>query len=500
MEIFSSLECFSWASLKMEATLVIFAVVTLLATVMLPKNFNRFISIIAFLGMYIALAINFVYPYNINELSQNQGCIVPTDILALKDILPPNNVYGCLIVICAILSSQMSFHFFNKLGKDEYRNEFISLIMICASALIVFGRSENLMLSFVALETATICLYILASFNKDCSSSLEAGVKYLIIGGVSGAILLLGLAFIYGAGKLAGVDFMYFGNFSVGLLNNFFLIGFILVLTGIFFKLAAFPFQFWAPDVYQGAPTAVSALFAVASKIAGVVFLAKIFVCLKFDSAELVVVRDNILFGVSVIAGMTIIIGNFGGITQLRTKRLMAFSGISNAGYLLVLLVAVLAQPKNLETFDSVLYFYLGAYLFANYALFFAINQFNGSDESLQSMQDYRGLMRRNPVVASSLTICLASLAGIPPTAGFFGKVLILILAWYAELYTLIAIMILGSAVSIYYYFAWIRAMLEKAEGKETEFVLSTSSRQTIIMLSIAVIIVSFAVFPLIGI
>ncbi|MBE6413973.1 MAG: NADH-quinone oxidoreductase subunit N [Verrucomicrobiaceae bacterium] len=484
MEISSNIEFFNWASIKMEATLAVCAILTLLATACLPKSFNKIISVFAFVGMYVALGINFVFPIENGHLG----------------ILPQNNVLGCLIVMCAILSAQMSFYFFDKLGRTEYRNEFIALIMISAASLIIFGRSSNLMLAFVALECATICLYILACFNKDSSASLEASTKYLIVGGVSGATLLLGIAFIYGASRISGIDFLYFDNFSEGLLNKFFLVGFILILAGIFFKIAVFPFQFWAPDVYQGSPTPVSAFFAVASKIAGVVFLARICIWFKFDSVELLGAKEHILTAISAVAIITILIGNLGGITQQKTKRLMAFSGISNAGYLLVLIASLLAQPKILDSFGPVMFFYLGAYMFANYALFFAINQFADADDSLQSLQDYRGLMRKRPTVASGMIVSLASLAGIPPTAGFFGKVLILILAWWAQLYWLIAVMILGSAISIYYYFGWIRAMLEKSEGSEASFEPTPSSVQTIVLLSIAVIVLSVVVLPILGV
>ncbi len=476
-----TLGSFDWSTVRMEALLVVFAAVALVCSASLSKKWGYVVSGVAFVGMYAAMLVNFVLPIESTAL------------------LSENNIFGVLIIICALLTSQMSFGFFEKLGKTEVRNDFIAIVMICAASLSLFVRSNNLMLSFIALEAATICLYIMVAFNRSNSASLEAGVKYLIAGGVSGAILLMGIAFVYGAGKLAGADFLLFENFSAGLQDNFFKIGLVLILAGVFFKIAAFPFQFWAPSVYQGAPTPTSAFLAVASKAAGVVFLAKICVSLKFDSEELLLAKAHVFVVVSAVAMATILIGNLGGLTQVRTKSLLAFSGISNAGYLLVLVAAVLRQPKVLESFDIVLYFYLGAYMLANYALFYGINQFAGSDESMQSFADYRGLMRKNPVVASSLIVSLSSLAGIPPTAGFFGKVLILILAWYAQLYWLMGVMIFGSVVSIYYYFAWIRSMLEKSENGEAEFDASMGGAQTIVILSTAVVLVSVLVFSFVG-
>lgn len=478
----TTITLFDWASVKMEATLAVFAVLVLLGSAALPERFSKFVSILAFLGMYAALSVGFAF----------RGS-------AENALISNNYVYACLITICALLTSQMGFSYFEKIGRPSLRNEFAATVMMCAAMLILFGRSNNLMLSFVALEGATICLYIMAAFDKNSSAAVEASVKYIVIGGVSGAILLMGIAFVYGAGRLAGADYLSFCNFSAGLLNGFFKVGMIFILAGVLFKMAAFPFQFWAPDVYQGAPTPASAFFAVASKIAGVVFLAKICASLKFDSAEIILAKEHFVFAISVVAILTIIIGNFGGITQVKTKRLLAFSGISNAGYLLVLIAAILREPRTLDSFEPVLYFYLGAYMLANYALFFAVGQFDTAEDFGQSFADYRGLMKKHPITGSALAVSLASLAGIPPTAGFFGKVLVLILAWYAQLYILMGVMIVGSVVSIYYYFGWIRAMVEPRDSGECSFTPTSGTKQTIVLLSTAVVALSFAVITFVG-
>lgn len=472
---------FDWASVITEAILVITAVAVLFGSAMLPKRFSLGVSIFAFAGMNFALLANLLFPTNSTLLLAN----MPT--------------LSCLIIMCTIFSAQMSFWFFDKLNRAEVRNEFIATLMICATGLILFVRSNNLMLSFVALECATVCLYVMTAFNRNNSASLEASVKYLIAGGVSGAFLLMGIALLYGAGRLSGIDFLFFDNFSTGILNNLFRVGFIFILAGVFFKLAAFPFQFWAPDVYQGAPTPVSAFFAVASKAAGIAFLAKICVCLKFDSPELLVAKEQIFIVISAIAMLTIVVGNLGGLTQVRTKRLLAFSGISNAGYLLVLIAVILRSPNVLETIDVVLYFYLAAYMLANYILFFGVNQFATADDSMQSFADYRGLMRKSPASCLSMVVALASLAGIPPTAGFFGKVLILFLAWSAQLYWLLGVMILGSVISIYYYFAWMRVMFNKDEKTTTEFMPTLVSKQTVVLLAISLIVSSAVVVAFIG-
>ena len=471
---------FDWASVQMEALLVVFAALTLVFAACSGRKFGKAVSAFAFVGMYAALVVNFVFP--------QASCA----------LLSQNNAFGALIVICSIFTAQMSFGFFAKTD-SSLRNEFIAVLMICAASLSLFVRSNNLMLTFVALESATICLYVMTAFGRNVLCSVEAGIKYVIVGGLSGAVLLMGIALAYGAGRTSGVDFLWFENFSTGLMNKMFFAAAALILAGVFFKIAAFPFQFWAPDVYQGAPTPVSAFLAVASKAAGIVFLAKFCAAIKFDSPELLVLREHLITAVSAVAILTMLIGNLGGITQVRVKRLMAFSGISNAGYLLVLVVAMLKEPSVIDTFAPVLYFYLGAYMLANYAIFFTVNGFEGADDSMQSLSDYRGMMRKSPATAMSMITSLASLAGIPPTAGFFGKLLVLLLAWNAQLYWLIGVLILGSAISIYYYFGWIRAMLEKSEKRESVFAPTPSTKATVVVLAVAVVAVSTIVFSFAG-
>ncbi len=192
--------------------------------------------------------------------------------------------------------------------------------------------------------------------------------------------------------------------------------------------------------------------------------------------------------------------GNLGGITQVNAKRLLAFSGISNAGYLLVLVVAVLKFASLGGMFEPVLYYYLAAYMFANYALFFAVNSFDGIDDYDQTLADYRGLSARSPVMTGTLVVNLASLAGIPPTAGFFGKVLILIMAWNAQLYWLMGIMIAGSVASIYYSFAWMRSAFDSPEGGERKLGESRVLHPTMVALSVATFVLGVAVLCMYGI
>ncbi len=466
---------FDWAGVSAEAVLFCGAILVVLFESLFPK---RAWAVAGFAVLVMA-----------GSLVAGSYAAIPE--LSFGGTLGTYGEFGYFITVCALLSALLGFGYFAK-GAGR-KCEFLAVIMVCAAAMSIFVRSRNLMLSFVALECATVCLYVMAAWGRTRAASLEAAAKYLVISGVSGGLFLLGTAFAYGAGLESGINLLDFANFTHGLDNGLFLVAMALVVCAALFKIAAFPFQFWSPDVYQGSPTPVSAFFAVGSKAAGLAFLANL--CLSFDFSAAPELLDRAVFALSVIAALTIIVGNLGGITQVNVKRLMGFSGISNAGYLLVLITAVLKYRGGADLFDTSLYFYLTAYMFASYGIFFVINQFDGDDDSPLEFSDFRGLIRKSPVADSTLVINLASLAGIPPTAGFFGKLLILIMAWYAQLYVLMAIMIAGSVVSIFYYFGWIRASIDTAAGDERKLSESVAMQPTMLALSAATLVFGVFIF-----
>ena len=385
--------------------------------------------------------------------------------------------FSYFVMLCGLLSIAMTPRLEKRAG------EFCAIMLICAAALSVFVRAQNLMLAFVALECATVCLYILVAWGRERASSLEAAVRYLIAGGASGAILLLGIAFLYGAGFSYGVSLLNIANLGVGVSSPLMWTGLVFVFAGLFFKMSAFPFQFWAPGVYQGAPSAVSAFLSVASKGAGAVFCVKICACLASFTADMVYLNDKLVLAFSAVAALTIIVGNLGGITQTNAKRLMGFSGIANAGYLLVLAAAVLRLGMP-DLCELTLYFYLVSYMFANYGAFCALGGFAEDMQSSIGLGDFRGMLRKDAPSALALVTNLSSLAGIPPTAGFFGKLLLLLVAWYAELYWLMGVVIFGSVVSIYYYFSWIRAAVDSSEKGDAQFKISDLRATTLVALS----------------
>ena len=332
----------------------------------------------------------------------------------------------------------------------------LALILFALTGMLFASSANDFALLFVSLELITVSFYVLTSFERGRFSSLEAGVKYLIIGALSTGFTVFGIALVYGIsgklnfGDLAGV------TAEIGS-NRIFLFGLVLVIAGLGFKIAAFPFQIWAPDVYQGAPTPATAFLAIGSKAAGFVLLLRVlFIAVPDVAAQ----WANLLI---IISGITILYGNLCAIPQRNVKRLLGYSSIAHAGYLLLGVAALSAAGRA-----AVLY-YLSGYLFTVLAAFTVIclvmRQVDGED-----LRALAGLSRRSPLLAATMTLAMASLAGIPPLAGFFGKFLLLKAvieqgAAQPGYYCLAFTALVGVVISLYYYFGVVRAIYWSEEA-----------------------------------
>jgi NADH-quinone oxidoreductase subunit N len=339
------------------------------------------------------------------------------------------------------------------------RVEFYHIVLIVTGAMMLLAQSNHFVMLFVALETLTIGLYILVAYFRTSTASLEAGLKYLIMGALSSGMLLFGIVLLYGiAGNptLQGhttqaMNYAELARFLSVNPNNFVAsLGIVLVLAGVAFKIGAFPFQIWVPDVYQGAPTPVTAFLAVASKAAGfAVLLALCGANGAFAAYNWLTIPVLMLM-----AAATIIFGNIAALAQSNVKRLLGLSGVSHAGFLLIGIVATRETALGV----SAVYFYLFSYLIASFAVFGVMAHVAGSDDADQELDHYAGLGKENPFLATVLAVGLGSLAGIPPLVGFMGKLLIFIAALQAGHGTTLAIAVIGVVLSIYYYFGWIKA------------------------------------------
>jgi NADH-quinone oxidoreductase subunit N len=350
--------------------------------------------------------------------------------------------------------------------------EFYALILFALTGMLFASSANDFALLFVSLELITISFYVLTSFERGRLTSLEAGVKYLIIGALSTSFTVFGIALVYGStGKLnfeelAGVA----AQFSA---NKIFLLGVLLLLVGLGFKIAAFPFQIWAPDVYQGAPSPVTAFLAVGSKAAGFALLLRVL----FIAVPQITAQWSKL--IVTISAITILYGNLCAIPQRNVKRLLGYSSIAHAGYLLLGIAALSAAGQS-----AVLY-YLSGYLFTVLGAFTVIclvlRQVDGEDVAALA-----GLNQRAPLLAATLTLAMVSLAGIPPLAGFFGKFLLFKAALAQGLvqpafYWLVAIAVVGVVISLYYYFGVVRAIYWSKEVPDaTPIRISQPSRWSV--------------------
>jgi NADH-quinone oxidoreductase subunit N len=337
------------------------------------------------------------------------------------------------------------------------RVEFYHIVLVVTAGMMLLAQSNNLLLLFVALETVTIGLYILVSYYRNNSLTLEAGLKYLVMGALSSSLLLFGIVLLYGVAGNAALpghtaQAMHYGQLASFLAanpHNFLAsIGIVLVLSGVAFKIGAFPFQIWVPDVYQGAPTPVTAFLAVSSKAVGFAVLLSLSLTV-FASYGWLLMPVLTFF-----AGATLLFGNIAALTQHNVKRLIGLSGVSHAGFLLLGVAAASRAPMAVGS----IYFYLFAYLLASFAVFGVMTHLAGANDTDQELDHYAGLAKTNPFLALVLAVGLGSLAGIPPLVGFMGKLFIFISAFQAGLYGLIAVAVVGVVISIYYYFGWIKA------------------------------------------
>jgi NADH-quinone oxidoreductase subunit N len=351
-------------------------------------------------------------------------------------------------LVAAILVLFMSMEFSDRIAGGI--TEYYSLIAFALSGMLFAASANDFAMLFVSIELITITFYVLTSFQRGRLISLEAGVKYLILGALSSAFLVFGIALVWGTtgqlnfNKLALVA----AQFET---NKIFLLGVLFVLVGLGFKIAAFPFQIWAPDVYQGAPTPTTAFLAVGSKAAGFVLLLRVLFTALPDVAKH---WADLLI---VISGITILYGNLCALPQRNLKRLLGYSSIAHAGYLLLGVAALSVSGQ------AALLYYLAGYLFTVLAAFLVIcvvmRHLDNEDISALA-----GLNQRSPLLATTMTLAMVSLAGIPPMAGFFGKFLLLkavIQAGPANhgYYCLAFTALVGVVISLYYYFGVIRAI-----------------------------------------
>lgn len=335
------------------------------------------------------------------------------------------------------------------------RPEYYGLMLISTAGMMVMVSSPNLVVIFLGLEIMSLPLYVLAGFVRSNLRSTESGAKYFFMGAFASAFFLYGIALVYGGTGTTDLRQIFMAS-GIALQKSqlYLLIGAALVLIGFAFKIASFPFHMWVPDVYEGAPTPVTAFFSIGPKAAGVAALLRIFMIgfgtIYYDFAPLF----------WLLAFTTMTIGNVLAIMQDDVKRMLAYSSIAHAGYLLV------AVTAGGEDAVSAALFYLLAYGFFNMGAFILVILVENKSGGSNHIDTFRGLASRHPWLAVFLALFMFSLAGFPPTAGFFGKFYVFAAAVNAGLVWLVVVAVLNSLISVYYYLRPVKAAFFDLEDK----------------------------------
>jgi NADH-quinone oxidoreductase subunit N len=353
------------------------------------------------------------------------------------------NFLSSLLLLSGLAGIALAYDYLNRMGIE--RGEYYVLLLFSIAGMMLMGMSGDLIMVFLALELLSIPLYVLAGIAVPRLNSEEAAIKYFLLGAFSSGFFVFGTALVYGSTGSTSlttiVDVIAASNYDLTLL----LAGAGLLLVGLSFKVAVVPFHMWTPDVYQGAPSSVTAFMAVGAKAAGFAALLRIFV-LVMPSISLDI--TPILWALS---ALTMILGNVVAIAQKNIKRLLAYSSIAHAGYILMALVPYGNPAVSADSVASAL-FYLVAYAFTNFAAWAVVIALEQREEKGLELSDYAGLGRKHPALAAVMTVAMLSFTGVPPTIGFVGKFYLFRTVIEGGFIGLALIGVLTSLVSAYYY------------------------------------------------
>ncbi len=381
--------------------------------------------------------------------------------------------FKVFFALTAFVIIQMARRYFAGTGKGHA--EYFLIVLTTLIGLFFLVSANDFLMLFVSLEIVTLSFYILAAYARHELISIEAGIKYLIIGSLASAFLIFGVSLIYfQAGTTAFPEVRQFALLYPD--NKLLLLGILMILAGAGFKMAAFPFQFWVPDVYEGAPTPTVAYLSVASKAAGfAIFLRLIFIVFP-------VITESYAFLLALIAAATLLYGNLGALVQTNIKRLFGYSSIGHAGYLLI------GSVGGQFGAEAMLY-YLIAYAVSTLAVFYLLS-LAGKQLQSDDIAAYQGLAQRSPFLAGALFLALLSSAGVPPLAGFTGKFFVLLSAIRADMEWLALLGAILVVVSLYYYLVIVRTMYFEEPVRKEPVTADLFSRLFIVAISAAIIVV----------
>jgi NADH-quinone oxidoreductase subunit N len=390
------------------------------------------------------------------------------------------NVFYAIFTLGAAVVCLLSVDYIKKYG--TYFGEYYIILQSSVLGMMLMAGAKDLFVIFLGLELMSVSFYILAGMNRKKLNANEASLKYLLLGSFATGFIVYGIALIYGSAHTTSIDFITL-NFTELTKNLLFIAGVLLFLIGFSFKIAAFPFHMWVPDVYEGSPTTIAALFSTGGKAAAFsAIIATLFALFNGPAGNLFTPY------LAVISVLSMFYGSIVAIAQDNIKRMLAYSSISHAGYLAIGLAA-----GNHDAVAGVI-FYLAAYTFMNLGAFGIVSLLEGKDETNLSINSYAGLGNRKPLLSALLTIIMFSLAGIPPFAGFFGKYYIFIAAIKADLTWLAILGVLSSAISVYFYLRIVVLMYFKSS--ENEFAIESSRNSMLAIIFSVLLVILLGVFP----
>ena len=438
-----------------EGIITVTLILVLVGDLIVGRSSARWLPYVAIAGL-LAATVALVFGWNAADPISFLGSFNSDNISV---------VFRGIIALSTAVTLLMSVRYVEQTGTALA--EFIAIMLTATLGAMFLCSANELVMIFISLEMLSISSYLMTGYMKRDPRSNEAALKYLLIGASSSAIFLYGLSLLYGlsggetqlsaiAAKLTDVS----GGQSLGLA-----ISLVFVVAGIAFKISAVPFHQWTPDVYEGSPTPVVAFLSVGSKAAGFALAIRLLV------TAFAVITDEWKVIFMALAILSMVLGNVVALAQTSMKRMLAYSSIGQAGFVMIGLTA-----GTDEGYSSMV-FYLLIYLFMNLGAFTGIILFTlrtGSDQ----ISDYAGLYQKDPLLTLGLSICLLSLGGIPPLAGFFGKIYLFWVGWQAGLYGLVLLGLLTSVVSIYYYIRVVKMMVVKEPQEMSEVVKNYPAMQ----------------------
>ncbi len=467
-----------------EAGLALLGLALLLVEAFMPDISRRALALSAMAGTALALVLLVFASHDTASLPAFMRPWHQLDTLALF-----YKGFALVITLLVLWLTLECSSYLTRFTLDGKMAEMFSLPLIVCAGMMWMASASDLITVFVTLELVTVSFYVLVAFARKSTFSLEAGVKYLILGALSTGILVYGIAWIYGA-----TGSMSFEGIAKALANpatskSTALFGAALVLCGLGFKVAAAPFHMWVPDVYQGAPIPVTTFLSVGSKAAGFVVLTR---ALDAFLAPGSVIASEVQALLLVLGSLTVLLGSLPAMFQTSVKRLLAYSSISHAGYLLLALACRDGARLDLSS-GGVVAFYLATYLPMTVLGFLGLGlmRANGLGEDIR---DFTGLAKRNPLLALLMTISFASLAGLPLTAGFLGKLFVFLGLADHGYWGALSCGVIGAAAGFYYYFKTVLAMYT-SEGTDTS-ALKIGPATKAGAIALAAIVLVLGVYP----